>query len=222
MSFVQLLRSIEDLIYEIMTWLVYYPRTLWRVIRHPVAMIDYSEQEQGQSVEEQYTDSLSPPLFLFLSIILAHGLELVLHAKIDAPAAGVSRLFPNAEESLIFIRLILFCIFPLVYAVGMVKRSNHPLERKTLRAPFFSQCYLGAVFAILMSDAAIMIRFRTDTLVISGIALAAVTIIWYITIQSLWFAEHLKLTRARGVGIATALFLKATLIDAVIAWFLSR
>jgi hypothetical protein len=45
MGFVQLLRSIENLLYEIMTWLVFYPRTLWRVDCHPLAVLSYSDVE---------------------------------------------------------------------------------------------------------------------------------------------------------------------------------
>ncbi len=41
MSFFQILRSVEDFLYEVMTWLVFYPRTLWRVIRHPRTMAAY-------------------------------------------------------------------------------------------------------------------------------------------------------------------------------------
>lgn len=44
-----ILRSIEELLYEVMTWLIFYPRTMWQVIRHPGRMIDYSDHEQTDS-----------------------------------------------------------------------------------------------------------------------------------------------------------------------------
>lgn len=76
-GFIGLIRSIKNVLYEIMTWLVFYPRT---------------------------------------------------------------------------------SIYPMVYAVGMVKRSVVDLDRKTLREPFFSQCYLAGLFSIIVSAAGIMMR----------------------------------------------------------------
>ena len=35
MDFLKIVKSIEELLYEVMAWLVFYPKTLWRVIAHP-------------------------------------------------------------------------------------------------------------------------------------------------------------------------------------------
>ncbi len=64
-----------------MTWLVFYPRTMWRIMAHPAATTRYSEDEETQAAAEQYTDTLSPPLLLMLTILIAHGLELGTGAK---------------------------------------------------------------------------------------------------------------------------------------------
>ena len=136
MGFLQLLRSVEDLLYEIMSWLVFYPRTLWRVMRHPLQMIEYSERELGDTAEEQYTDTLSPPLFLLLSIVLAHGVELSFGQAPSAPKGVMGKLFANSEETLLLFRSVTFSIYPLMFAVAAVKRSAQELDRSTLRRPF--------------------------------------------------------------------------------------
>ena len=71
MDFVKLLRSFEEFLYEVMAWLLFYPRTMWRVIREPLAMMRYSDQEQHDKAERQYDDAISPPLFLMISILIA-------------------------------------------------------------------------------------------------------------------------------------------------------
>jgi hypothetical protein len=147
---------------------------------------------------------------------------LAFHARLDLPAVGLSRFFPSAEEGLIVIRVLLFSIYPLVFAVGLLKRNADPLDRMTLRAPFFSQCYLGAVFAIAASLLDIMIRATSEPVVITGIALSVVVVVWYVWIQGLWFTEQLKISKARGMRIATGTFLKASLINAAITWVLTR
>src|SRR6478736_6605240 len=90
MDFMRLLKSIEELLYELVCWLLFYPLTLWRTLRHPQAMMRYADVELGDDLPEQYSDALSPPLFLLITLLLAHGLELGL----------VSRAVPWAPTTL--------------------------------------------------------------------------------------------------------------------------
>ena len=53
MDFVKILRSFEEFLYEILTWLLFYPRTLWRVLRRPLAMMRYSDGEQNDAPENE-------------------------------------------------------------------------------------------------------------------------------------------------------------------------
>lgn len=216
-GFFQILRSIEDLLYQVMTWLVFYPRTLWQVIRNPLAMIDYSEKEQGDTPEQQYTDTLSPPLFLLLTILICHGVEIVVRTKIDVPKTGLGQILSNSEENLLILRSILFSIYPLVFATGLLKRNGSLLDTITLRAPFFSQCYLCAVYALLLSTSAILGQSKMPHAFWVGSAIALVASIWYVSIQSRWFAQHLRLGVWRSTGIATLTFLKASLINGLLA-----
>jgi hypothetical protein len=217
MGFFQILRSIEDLLYEVMTWLVFYPRTLWQVIRHPVVMIDYSDHEQTDNADEQYTDTLSPPLFLMLTILICHGLELAFRTSIDSPTTGIGKLLLSSEENLLILRSILFSIYPLMFAVGLLKRSGKPLDRKTLRAPFFSQCYLGALFALIVSISTILIRAKSENMFIAGAVIGLAAIVWFVWVQAIWFAEHLQLTRTTGVNLAIRTFVKASIVNSGLA-----
>ncbi|WP_296680155.1 hypothetical protein [Novosphingobium sp.] len=221
MGFFGLIRSIEDLLYEVMTWLVFYPRTLLRVLRHPQEMIDYSDREQDDAVEEQYTDTLSPPVFLILSILICHGVELALGQKSGSANGVFSKLFANSEETLLAFRLLVFSIYPMVYAVGMVKRSEAPLDRKTLREPFFSQCYLGALFAILVSGAGILMRTGTVQAFAAGAGVLVIGIVWYLALQTVWLHLHLTISRTRAILVSLATFLKGTFYVGLIISLLS-
>jgi hypothetical protein len=217
MGFFQILKSVEDLLYQVMTWLVFYPRTLWQVIRHPVQMIDYSDREQGDAPEQQYIDTLSPPLFLMLTILITHGIELSFHTSIYTPKAGIGKVLLNSEENLLILRSMLFSIYPLVFAVGLLKRSGQPLDTITLRPPFFSQCYLGALFAFLVSVTTIIGRAKFDNAAWVGVALGLATAIWFVWVQALWFAEHLKIGRLRAIMTSIGTFIKASFINGTIA-----
>jgi hypothetical protein len=216
MGFLGLLRSIEDLLYELMTWLLFYPRTLWQVIRHPVRMAAYSDTEQKDTVDEQYTDTLSPPLFLVLSILIAHAFELSLHTRIDAPREGFARTLLSSEENLLFLRCILFSIYPLSFANALVRRSEQGLDRNTLRGPFFSQCYLAGLFALLVSIGTILGRQKEEWLLMTGLGITLLALIWYVWVQAIWFANHLGLSGGRSAGIATGTFIKASIVNALV------
>ncbi len=138
MNFMQLLKSLDDLLYEVMSWLVFYPVTMWRALTRPLKMMDYSDAELGDRVEEQYTDTLSPPLFLLLSLIISHLVEL---ASIGGQPALVSEYRGLAgpvddDTSLLILRLLMFSIFPLIMATRLVRKQRIGLTRDTLRPPF--------------------------------------------------------------------------------------
>lgn len=217
MGFLGLIRSIEDLLYEIMTWLVFYPRTLIKVLRHPQQMIDYSDKEQDDAAEDQYTETLSPPIFLILSILICHGIELALGQEVSQTQGAFSKLFANSEETLLFYRLLIFSIYPMVYAVGMVNRSAVELDRKTLREPFFSQCYLAALFAITVSGGSIMMRMKTQQIQMSGLAVILVGVAIYLVLQTVWLRLHLPIGRLRASLVSIGTFLKGTIYVALIS-----
>ena len=103
MNFFNLLQSLDELLYEVMSWLVFYPITLWRTLVRPLQMMDYSDVEQGDASDQQYTDTLSPPLFLLLSLILVHGVELAVvgNDAVVASKVGLSALVSNNTDLII-------------------------------------------------------------------------------------------------------------------------
>jgi hypothetical protein len=217
MGFIGLLRSIEELLYEIMAWLVFYPRTLWRVICHPLEMLAYSDHEQGDAAADQYTDTLSPPLFLMLTILLAHGVELAFGQKPTAPNGVLGTLFANSEEALLLYRSFIFSVYPLMFAIAAVKRGKQDLDRNTLRQPFFSQCYIGALFALMMSVSLTIITSDNHTVRIGALSAFCLTILIYLTLQAVWLRSQLPIGYAHAALVSLGTFLKATLAVAVIS-----
>lgn len=125
MGFLQLLRSIEELLYEIMAWLVFYPRTLGRVIRHPLEMLEYSEREQGDAADEHYNDTLSPPLFLMLTILLDHGVELSFGERAAVSTGVLGKLLANSEETLLLFRSVTFSFILLALNLMSKEAGEH-------------------------------------------------------------------------------------------------
>jgi hypothetical protein len=61
------LKSLEELLSELVSWLVFYPITMWRSLVRPLDMMRYADKELTDAVEDQYDDTLSPPMFLLIT-----------------------------------------------------------------------------------------------------------------------------------------------------------
>jgi len=199
MNFSQLLNSIDELLYEIMSWLVFYPVTLWRILTRPLSTMEYADDELGQSEEEQYTDTLSPPLLLLISLLISHMLELALLGDSSLVGArhGVAALISD-DTSLLILRLIVFSLFPIVFATRLLMLQRRPLTRDTLRKPFYSQCFAAAPFALLISLGATVNGYRAEWAAPFAAVSVGVAMLWYLTLQTRWFA------RMAGIGIVRA------------------
>ena len=204
MNFFNLLQSLDELLYEVMSWLVFYPVTLWRTLVRPLQMMDYSDVEQGDAADEQYTDTLSPPLFLLLSLILVHAAEIALVGAnaVEVSKVGLSALVSN-DTDLIILRIVTYSLFPVLMATRRVRARKVEVNRQTLRAPFYSQCYGAALLAILLGSGELLIRLGHEWSLLAGAALMLFGLLWFGTLQTAWFDQHLKCGRLRAFGQAS-------------------
>ena len=200
MDFMKLIKSLEALLYEVMSWLVFYPRTLWLALTRPLYLMRYADTELGDSDEERYSDTLSPPIFLALTLGIAHLIELT-HGweQLDGISAD--------DRNLLAFRLVAFALIPLMLSLRMLRLGDAQLDRKTLRPPFYAQCFVAAPFALMLDLAAI---FR-DTSPVFSVVLAAVAFAWLLTVETLWFRRDAKLPVGKAIwnavrAIVTALF----------------
>jgi hypothetical protein len=220
-DFLRLVRSLEELLYEVMTWLVFYPRTLWRILAHPLATTRYTEDEEAQEAAEQYTDTLSPPLLLMLTILIAHGVELALGAKLPRLDTPVAKALLGTEQSLLVFRALAFSIFPLVAATTLLARRGVALDRRSLRAPFFSQCYLAAPLTLAFSVGSVLARTASGPWRLAGVALSLAGVGWYLGVEAGWFGRQLPAGAGRAVGLALWSFATAVLYWALLGTALS-
>lgn len=218
MDFLKLIQSLDELLYEIMSWLIFYPVTLWRALTKPLKMMDYSEAELGDPAERQYTDTLSPPLFLLLTIALTHAAELSLvgQDKLVTDRTGLSA-FVSDDSSLILVRVAFFSIFPLIMAARMVRARHVKLDRGPLKPPFYSQCYVTAPFAMMVSAASILMRLGHIEWELAGFALLVVALLWFGTLQILWFAHHLRTGYWRAAGHASRAMVEALVLFTIVS-----
>ncbi|MBY8824995.1 hypothetical protein [Sphingomonas colocasiae] len=217
MDFLRIVRSLEEFLYEVMSWLVFYPKTMWRALRHPLEILRYSEREMSDKPDDQFTDLLSPPLFLMITILLSHSIEIASHQVLPAPSTSIGKELMASEQNLLILRSILFAIYPLMFAMRRLKRQKLPLDRETLRKPFFAQCYVAAPAALAMGIAAILARAHAVEAQLAGIILCLITIIWYVGVEATWLHRQTRVRMAPAIRSALGTWLAATLLNSAIS-----
>ena len=211
MDFLKILKSFEELIYEVVSWLVFYPRTLWRVVRHPIVMARYAHSELSDPLRKQFSDGMSPPLFLLLSVLISHIVELMLDVQMPGQTNQLSRFIFGSEQNLLLYRTISFGIWALLGSLYLLLRTHHVIDRDTLRAPFYAQSYLVAPFAIALSTGSTLARQSDTQLHLTGAAIVLAACVWYVAVQATRLRDVLHLTWWRSIA-ATALVLVVGLV----------
>ncbi len=218
MDFMKILKSLEVFVFEIIAWLVFYPLTMWKVLTRPAHMMKYADDELDDSPEDYYSDMLSPPIFLAITIGLAHLLELGMHVETHLPGAL------DTEQNLLGYRILVFSIFPLVMSLRLLRKRHVKLDRKTLKPPFFSQSFVIAPYAFLLGIAPLLTAEymgpgMQSLLVMLGII--ALATVWYLILQARWFALELRISVARGAWHAILAFVQGVVLTAIIAALMS-
>lgn len=208
----RLLKSLEELLYELVSWIVFYPLTMWHALRHPLEAMRYSEAELGDAPEDQYSDKLSPPIFLLLTLLIAHAIELAL-----VPAEPALPAFLADERNLLMFRALMFSLYPLTIAVTIVRVRAARLDRETLRRPFYSQCYVAAPFVLGLDIGVIIVRLGDRTGIVIGLIVAIAACFWLFTVEILWFHRKLRLSYLRASASVAFAFAVATALIICVA-----
>jgi hypothetical protein len=219
MNFFQFLKSLDDLLYEVVSWLAFYPITIWQALMHPIVMMDYASAELDKPADEQFDAALSPPILLLLTVLVAHGIELatVGESKLVADTRGFAGLISD-DTSLILLRLVAFASFPLILAVHTVRRQQIPLTRASLEAPFFAQCYANAPFALVLSLSATFLQVPERPIQLLALALFLLGVIGFIAVQTAWFQKALNVGFGTGLWNAIVGYVKAGAFMIALGW----
>jgi hypothetical protein len=199
MDFMKWLNSLDELLYEVMSWLLFFPLTLRRAIFAPIGIMEDIVREAALPEDEQYAAIVSPPLFLALALLLTHAVATAMGQTdtIIANHHGLAGLV-NDNASALVLRMVVFAAFPLFLAARLVRRRKLRLDRSTLQQPFYAQCYPAAVFALGTGIGTSLALYDHPTARIVGQLLAGLSVLNFWLVESRWFAKVL------GIGVLRA------------------
>jgi hypothetical protein len=194
----KVLKSLEELLYELVSWLVFYPLTLWRSVMSPLSMMRYADLELADRPEDQYDDVISPPLFLLITLLIAQGVSTLLPRGAAETAAEAA--MAASDTNLLIARGVIFGIFPLAMAVTLLVSKGARVTRNALRPPFFSQCYVAAPFVFLLGLSIDLMLIPGGAWVGTGALVLAIAILWYGQAQVRWFRLDLEIGMTRAIA----------------------
>ena len=221
MHFMQLLKSLDELLYEVMSWLVFFPLTLWRTLTQPITMMEYADSELHDPEEQQYEDALSPPLFLLLAILITQAISMSVDSGTNtfvADQAGLASLIQD-DTSFLLLRLAVFSLIPMAFTVSQVGGRKRRMTRKGRQAPFYAQCYpvaalaltLGVCTSILSSNPGEGPRLAAQLLIV-------VALLLFLALEIRWLRRRLHCGWLKATGRAAAAFAVGICTAIGLAW----
>lgn len=210
MDFMKVLKSLEELLYELVSWLVFYPLTLWRAVTSPLSMMRYADLELADQSDDQYDDVISPPLFLLITLLLAQAVSTLMPREAAEKAAEAA--IAISDSNLLIARGVIYGIFPLAMAVTLLMSKKVKLTRNTLRPPFFSQCYVAAPFVFLVGLATDLLLIPGRSAIAWGLLVLLGAVLWYGQAQVRWFRLDLNVGTVRAVLLFAVAFLAALVL----------
>ncbi len=207
MDLLKILQGLEEFIFEATSWLLFYPLTLWRIVRRPLATMGYSDREQGKPDDQRYDDTLSPPLVLLTTVVLANLIGAAAHVPPPPGSSELLKALTASQQNLILFRSLAFSLTPLVAAATLLKRKGVAVSRSTLRAPFYAQCYLASPSAIFVSGGLIVLQHPGAPY--AGLAAIIGGTVWFLVVQTRWFREELSVSWLNAGATAVWAMLRA-------------
>lgn len=221
MDFYKLIKSLDELVFEVLSWLYFYPRTLLRTLFKPFGLMVDTEKQMEEDDEPAWGDRIGPPLFLALTLVLIHFVEMGI--GIDAGESFQNEAFKELmsdDTNLLALRIVVFGVLPLLAAARELRVRDIRLTKSALKAPFYAQCYAAAGYAILCNAAyfsghhALVDQPVLGASLLIGGLLVAVT--WIGFVETRWFHRTLEISRWRALRHSTVVLLQWLLIAVVI------
>lgn len=221
MDFFKIIEQLDEILYQVVSWLIFYPITLWRMIRAPLKTMQAAERELVESESKQFEDIVPPPLFLLLTILLVHAIELGAAGDngVIASTRGLSRLI-SSDTSLIVFRILMFSILPLAASVRLIKARGGQVDTKSLKGPFYAQCYAAGLFVLLSDGLALLIERHLSFEDPHYYAILAASLIWLLVVEARWFVAELGCSLVKGLGLAATMIAQWALFFVPVVYLL--
>ncbi len=197
-------KLVEQGVYDVMMWILFYPLSLLRTLLQPRKILAYVREQFGVAPEEAFANGMRPALFLFISICMVSFLSPMDNAEIaQYQRSDLGKMLMGSALPMLVFNTLIFSLLPLTGAVMLDFLNFGRVTRNSLRLPFEQQCYISAPFALLVSILVISFKGRESR---AEIILLALLVGWFLLAQYFFFRDNSKFGAPACGALAAATF----------------
>jgi hypothetical protein len=189
MDILRLFQHINDIVFEVLLWLVFLPKTMYTIVTRPGWISPYIQNELQKEEKHQFEENLSPVILMFFAAVMPFTLmSSKLYKDVGNPNLHIELIAPIIS-ALIF-------VLPLFLATFKHLFLRLPLNKSELKKSFYIQCYcMGPSY--LFSNVSALILFRSADKLSGGLTIflalmPLAMIIWYLIAETIVIKHYLK------------------------------
>lgn len=147
MNPIEIVRSLEGLIFEVATWFILVPKTVAKIVTSPAWISNYVTEEFLKPREERFNEFASPIVVWILLAVFPYlwGTKLL-----NLSLTG------EVKEQVLITALFL-AAGPIGFATGLVAAKKDIVSKSTLERSFYVQCYCFTPVYLFLLPAALLI-----------------------------------------------------------------
>jgi hypothetical protein len=202
MNIINIIKGIEQLAVELLLWIIYVPKTLYKIIKDPNWVPVYIKEELNKD-EDKFKGYLSPILlFLAISVLLFVLLDSGLIIAPDYDESG-----GNFGQKLQGPAGLLFLALPLFFGLTIELFRKGGIKRENLLHSLYVQCYffsplMLSFFAYMLADQFDWGNIKGDTyLSMVPLLMFLLTLLWFIIIQVKYISRELRYKKWISLGL---------------------
>jgi hypothetical protein len=163
----RILQAVEELIYEVALWVVFIPKTFFKVVLHPHWCHSYITDEFQKNSKERFEAYISPVLFWVTTGVVPYLFVIDYLRWVKQSRVAQEVEFSNFLGFPWATRLLVVAMFalggPLGFSLLIQKAKRTLVTRELFRRTFYVQCYCFTPATLfLLPLVAVTLRFNDD------------------------------------------------------------
>jgi hypothetical protein len=211
MNIANILAGLEKLVVELLLWILFIPKTLYKIVSDPDWVPGYVDAELDRDPDRQLDsfDSYLSPILLFFTCSVVLFVILAEYEEGLKPNVLLDALQGNTG----ILAALGFLSLPLLFSLGMEIVRREVLTRKRIQRSMYIQCFYFS--PLILSFLGLGLFLEMETLLGAAFVLAVVILLWFFLVEVKLIARDLQIGKLR----ATAVFLGCSATVLVVGIF---
>lgn len=202
MNIISILAGIEKLVVELLLWLIFIPKTLFKIIAEPTWVSNYVDEELTKK-SDKFVNFISPiMLFLVSSVVLFFILE---HSDFDAAEnINPDKLLKDLKGTTGILAGLGFLSLPLLFAMVTEFFRKAKFTQDGIQRILYIQCYY---FSPLILSVFVFTLFTNilpeDELIITlpSFFLMIGLLIWFLVVEIKLISHEIQSGKLKAIGV---------------------